>query len=47
MSLTLGVLLASPLAALIVQRMDRERLRLLIGLAAVAVGGSTLVKLFI
>ena len=47
LALTLGVVLASPLAALIVQKLDREKLRLLIGLAAVAVGGSTLFRLFI
>jgi len=47
LALTLGVVLASPLAALIVQKLDREKLRLLISLAAVAVGGSTLFRLFI
>ena len=47
LALTLGVVLASPLAALIVQKLDREKLRLFIGLAAVAVGGSTLFRLFI
>lgn len=47
LALTLGVVLASPLAALIVQKLDREKLRLLIGLAAVAVGGSTLFRLLI
>jgi len=47
LALALGVVLASPLAALIVQKLDREKLRLLIGLAAVAVGGLTLFRLFI
>jgi len=47
LALTLGVVLASPLAALIVQKLNREKLRLLIGLAAVAVGGSTLLRLFL
>jgi hypothetical protein len=45
--LTIGVVLASPLAALVVQRLDKERLRTLIGLAAIAVGGTTLVRLFV
>jgi len=31
----------------VVQRLDRERLRLLIGVAAIVVGGSTLLKLFL
>jgi uncharacterized membrane protein YfcA len=46
-ALTTGVVLASPLAALVVQRLDKERLRILIGLAAMAVGGATLVRLFL
>ena len=47
LALSLGVSLSSPLAALVVQRLDRERLRLLIGVAAIVVGGSTLLKLFL
>lgn len=43
-ALTLGVSLASPLAAMIVQRLDRERLRVMIGVAAIVVGGSTLLR---
>lgn len=46
LALTLGVVLASPLAALVVQRLDKEKLRTLIGIAAIAVGGTTLVRLF-
>jgi len=45
--LAAGVVIASPLAALVVQRLDKEKLRTLIGLAAVTVGGATLVRLFV
>lgn len=47
LALTAGVVLASPLAALVVQRLDKERLRTLIALAAMAVGGTTLIRLFV
>jgi uncharacterized membrane protein YfcA len=47
MTLTLGVALASPLAALVVQRLDKDRLRTLIGVAAIVVGGLTLVRTFL
>ena len=46
-ALASGVVVAAPFAAWLVKRMDPERLRNLIGAAALIVGLATLVKLFI
>ena len=46
-ALSLGVVLAAPIAAWLVQRMDADRLRSFIGAAALLVGTATLVKLLI
>ena len=43
-ALTLGVVLASPLAARVVQKLQRDRLRTMIGIAAILVGGITLLR---
>jgi len=47
LALSLGVVVAAPIAAWFVQRMDAEKLRSFIGAAAIVVGLSTLVKLLI
>ena len=47
LALSLGVVVAAPIAAWLVQRMDPEKLRTFIGAAATLVGLSTLVKLLL
>ena len=47
LALSLGVVLAAPIAAWFVQRMDAEKLRSFIGTAATLVGLFTLIKLLI
>ncbi len=44
LSLAAGVSLSAPLAALIVKRLNRDKLRLLIGLTSIIIGGATLLK---
>jgi uncharacterized membrane protein YfcA len=43
-ALTLGVILASPLAAKVVHNLKQDKLRAMIGITAVLVGGATLLK---
>jgi uncharacterized membrane protein YfcA len=47
LALSLGVVVAAPIAAWLVQRMDAEKLRSFIGAAATVVGLSTLIKLLL
>jgi uncharacterized membrane protein YfcA len=47
LALTAGVVCAAPLAALVVQRVNPERLRIMIGVAAIGVGLTTLISLYL